>query len=87
MRLRIIEQLDYGEIARWMGCTRGRARSLVFGGLRRLSHEFDAPSSGETMSDRVSDFEQHNWLRALRSRRTPNRGSPNGLHGSLRMRN
>lgn len=30
VRLRIIEQIDYGEIARKMGCTHGSARSLVF---------------------------------------------------------
>ena len=47
VRLRIIEQLDYGDIASRMGCTRGSARSLVFRGLRRLSDEFDAPSAGE----------------------------------------
>jgi RNA polymerase sigma-70 factor (ECF subfamily) len=44
VRLRVIEQLDYGEIARRMGCKRGTARSLVFRGLRRLSDEFDRPS-------------------------------------------
>lgn len=47
VRLRFIERLDYGEVARRMGCTRGSARSLVFRGLRRLGDEFDAPSDGE----------------------------------------
>ena len=47
VRLRIIEQLDYGEIARRMGCARSSARSLVFRGLRRLSDEFDAPSGSK----------------------------------------
>ena len=46
VRLRIVERLDYSEIARTMGCKPGTARSRVFRGLRRLSYEFDAPPTG-----------------------------------------
>ncbi len=45
VRLRIIERLDYAEIAQQMGCEPGSARSLVMRGLRRLRDEFDAPPS------------------------------------------
>ena len=45
VRLRIIEQLDYTDIAQQMGCEPGSARSLVMRGLRRLREEFDAPPS------------------------------------------
>ena len=48
VRLRIIDQLDYGEIARRMGCERGSARSLVLRGLRRLGGEFDRPSGNDS---------------------------------------
>lgn len=47
VRLRVIEQLDYSEIAQQLGCKRGTARSLVFRGLRRLGDEFDAPLDDE----------------------------------------
>ena len=45
VRLRIIEQLDYTDIAQQMGCRPGSARGLVMRGLRRLREEFDAPPS------------------------------------------
>jgi len=43
VQLRIIEQLEYGEIAERLGCKPVTARSLVFRGLRRLRDEFDPP--------------------------------------------
>ena len=46
VRLRIVEQLRYSEIARTMDCKPGTARSLVFRGLHRLRYEFDAPPTG-----------------------------------------
>ena len=42
VRLRIMEQLDYAEIAGRIGCKPASARGLVFKGLRRLRDEFDA---------------------------------------------
>ena len=45
VRLRVVEQLDYVEIAHRIGCEPGAARVLVFRGLRRLRDEFDAPSN------------------------------------------
>ena len=45
VRLRLIERLDYTDIAHQMGCKPGSARSLVMRGLRRLREEFDAPPS------------------------------------------
>lgn len=47
VRLRIIEQLEYGEIAHRIGCKPGAARGLVFRGLRRLRDEFEAPPDFE----------------------------------------
>ena len=46
VRLRIVEQLRYSEIARAMDCKPGTARSLVFRGLHRLRYEFDTPPTG-----------------------------------------
>lgn len=43
VRLRIIEQLDYGGIADRLSCKPATARSLVFRGLRRLKGEFYSP--------------------------------------------
>lgn len=43
VRLRIVEQLEYGEIAHRIGCKPSAARGLVFRGLRRLRDEFEAP--------------------------------------------
>ncbi len=47
VRLRIVEQLEYGEIAHRIGCKPGAARGLVFRGLRRLRDEFEAPPDFE----------------------------------------
>ena len=47
VRLRIVEQLEYSEIAHRIGCKPGAARGLVFRGLRRLKNEFDAPPDFE----------------------------------------
>lgn len=47
VRLRIVEQLAYGEIARRIGCKPAAARGLVFRGLRRLRDEFEAPPDFE----------------------------------------
>ena len=47
VRLRVIEQLDYTDIAHRLRCKPVTARSLVFRGLRRLKDEFDAPLRDE----------------------------------------
>ena len=47
VRLRVIEQLDYSEIAQQLGCNPKSARDLVFRGLRRLRTEFDGPATFE----------------------------------------
>ena len=47
VRLRVIEQLDYSDIARQLGCTPKSARDLVFRGLRCLRTEFDFPAHVE----------------------------------------
>ncbi len=47
VRLRVMEQLDYSDIARQLGCTPKPARDLVFRGLRRLRTEFDVPAHVE----------------------------------------
>ena len=48
VQLRIIEQLEYSEIARRIGCKPGTARSRVFRGLRILRDQFDSPpNNGE----------------------------------------
>ena len=47
VRLRVIEQLDYSEIAQQLGCKPKSARDLVFRGLRRLRTEFDVPAHVE----------------------------------------
>ena len=47
VRLRIIEQLGYSDIAERLGCKPVTARSLVFRGLRRLRDEFDPPFHNE----------------------------------------
>ncbi len=44
VRLRVMEQLDYSDIARHLGCKPKSARDLVFRGLRRLRTEFDVPA-------------------------------------------
>lgn len=43
VRLRVIEELDYDEIGRRLGCRVGAARVRVHRGLKRLGHEFGAP--------------------------------------------
>ena len=47
VRLRIVEQLEYGEIAHRLRCKPGAARGLVFRGLGRLKNEFEAPQDFE----------------------------------------
>ena len=47
VRLRIIEQLDYSDIAERLRCKPVTARSLVLRGLRRLKDEFDSPLHDE----------------------------------------
>lgn len=47
VRLRVVEQLDYSDIAHRLGCQRVTARSLVFRGLQRLRDEFDPPAHYE----------------------------------------
>ena len=47
VRLRIVEQREYGEIAHRIGCKPSAARGLVFRGLRRLRDEFEAPPDFE----------------------------------------
>lgn len=37
VELRVIEQLDYAEVARELGCSAGAARNRVFRGLRELN--------------------------------------------------
>ena len=73
VRLRLIEQLDYAEIAHRVNCKPGSARSLVFRGLRRLRDEFEAPPArrGQAMTHDLSDFEQQlgRELRAAAYRR------------------
>ena len=47
VRLRVVEQLAYTEIAARIGCKPSSARGLVFKGLRRLRDEFDpVPADG-----------------------------------------
>lgn len=41
VRLRIIDDLDYGEVAQRLGCRIGAARVRVHRGLKRLKREFD----------------------------------------------
>ena len=41
VRLRVIEELDYRQIADRLGCEPGAARVRVLRGLRRLQAEFD----------------------------------------------
>ncbi len=43
VRLRVMEQLEYCEIAQQLGCSPKSVRDLVFRGLRRLRTEFDVP--------------------------------------------
>ncbi len=43
VRLRMLKQLDYSEIAEMLECKPATARSLVQRGLRRLADEFDSP--------------------------------------------
>ena len=47
VRLRIINQLGYEEIAARLSCEPVTARTLVFRGLRRLRDEFDPPPHEE----------------------------------------
>lgn len=47
VRLRVIEQLNYSDIAEILNCKPRAARDLVFRGLRRLRDEFDAPTDDE----------------------------------------
>lgn len=47
VRLRIIDQLEYGDIAERLRCKPVTARSLVFRGLRRLRDEFEPPHHEE----------------------------------------
>ena len=47
VRLRVMEQLEYSEIAQRLGCSPKSARDLVFRGLRRLRTEFDDPATFE----------------------------------------
>ncbi len=49
VHLRIVENLDYGEIADQLGCTPGAARVRVLRGLKRLQHEFDPPTQVEAI--------------------------------------
>lgn len=44
VQLRVVEQLDYSDIAHRLGCEPRAARDLVFRGLRRLRAEFDSPT-------------------------------------------
>lgn len=46
VRLRIVNQLGYGEISRILGCKPGTARVRVLRGLRRFESEFN-PSTAE----------------------------------------
>ena len=46
--LRVIEQLDYRQIAERLGCEPGAARVRVLRGLRRLQVEFDGEERQET---------------------------------------
>lgn len=48
VRLRVIEQLDYRQIAERLGCEPGAARVRVLRGLRRLQVEFDGEERQET---------------------------------------
>ncbi len=45
VRLRVMEQLDYSEIAQRLGCSPKSARDLVFRGLRRLRTELGGPAT------------------------------------------
>ena len=47
VRLRVMEQLDYRDIAQRLGCSPKSARDLVFRGLRRLKTEFGPASFGD----------------------------------------
>lgn len=42
VRLRILDELDYSEVARILGCREGAARVRVHRGLKRLETEFEA---------------------------------------------
>ena len=76
VRLRIIEQLDYTEIADTLGCRPGTARSLVMRGLRRLRDEFDAPPVEVTGHDPRSVGLRTPTRPRTRSRRPPPHPSP-----------
>ncbi len=49
VHLRIVEDLDYEEIAVQLGCMPGTARMRVLRGLKRLQHEFDPPTQVEAI--------------------------------------
>lgn len=49
VHLRVIEELDYDEIAEQLGCKPGAARMRVLRGLKRLQHEFDQPTQVEAI--------------------------------------
>lgn len=49
VRLRVVEQLDYSEMAQRLGCTPKAARDRVLRGLRRLRDEFDSPGAIEEL--------------------------------------
>lgn len=42
VRLRVLEELEYSEVARRLGCREGAARVRVHRGLKRLEAEFEA---------------------------------------------
>lgn len=44
VRLRILDELDYPDVARRLGCREGTARVRVHRGLKRLEAEFEAGS-------------------------------------------
>ena len=49
VHLRIVEDLEYDEIAGLLDCKPGAARARVFRGLKRLQHEFDQPEQVEAL--------------------------------------
>ena len=49
VHLRVVEDLNYAQIADQLDCTPGAARVRVLRGLKRLQHEFDPPTQVEAI--------------------------------------